>query len=101
MQEINIYVIKTEILNDIEAREQLDTVFDKLLNKYGGLTVLPVKDGYWVDTESKKVCVDVGEIWQIITEDANNVINDALEIKMITKQKSQLVTTKTINSYFL
>ena len=30
MQEINIYVIKTEILNDIEAREQLDTVFDKL-----------------------------------------------------------------------
>ena len=27
-------------------------------------------------TENKKVCVDVGEIWQIITEDANNVIND-------------------------
>jgi hypothetical protein len=101
MQEINIYVIKTEISKDMEAREQLDIVFDKLLYKYGGVTVLPLKAGYWVDIENKEVCVDVGEIWQIITENADNVINDSLEIKTITKQKSQLVTTKTINSYFL
>ena len=101
MQEINIYVIKSEILTDIEAREQLDIVFGKLLNKYNGLTVLPIKAGYWIDTENKKVCIDVGEIWQIITDNVNNVINDTLEIKTITKQKSQLVTTKTINSYFL
>lgn len=101
MQEINIYVIKTEILNDIEAKNQLDTVFNKLLNKYNRLTVLPIKTEYWIDTENKKVCVDVGEIWQIITDNVNNVINDTLEIKTITKQKSQLVTTKTINSYFL
>lgn len=108
MQEINIYVIKTEILTDIEAREQLDIVFNKLINKYNGLTVLPIKAGYWVDTENywmdtenKKVYVDVGEIWQIITDNVNNVINDTLEIKTITKQKSQLVTTTKINSYFL
>lgn len=99
MQEINIYVIKTEILNDLEAKEQLDTVFSKLLDKYNGLTVLPIKAGYWIDTENKEVCVDVGEIWQIFTDTISHKYVE--EIKTITKQKSQLVTIKQIDTYFL
>lgn len=99
MQEINIYVIKTEILNDLEAKNQLDKILNQLIAKYRGLTVLPLKIGYLLD--NNKIFANVGEIWQIITDNVNNVINDTLEIKTITKQKLQLVTTKTINSYFL
>lgn len=99
MQEINIYVIKTEILNDLEAKNQLDKILNQLIAKYKGLTVLPLKIGYWLD--NNKIFADVGEIWQILTDYANNVINDSIEIKTITKQKSQLVTVKQIDTYFL
>lgn len=77
------------------AIEQLEEIKLKLIEEYGGLTVIPNCIGYWLD-QNRKLETDKVEIWIILkkTEDLENefaIIEDyAKKIKLITKQKSQL-----------
>lgn len=105
--QINIYVVKTELLKKREsdlgnvlnknAFLLLETLKEELISLYGGLSVHPTFKGLWLN-ESKKVETDINEIWECLTDKAtfetsqkrlNQIV---LCIKTITKQKSQLVT---------
>jgi len=104
--QINIYVVKTELLKKREsdlgnvlnknAFLLLDALKAELINLYGGLSIHASFKGLWLN-EDKKIEEDSNEIWEIFTDKAtfeattkklNQIV---LCIKSITKQKSQLI----------
>jgi hypothetical protein len=104
--QIKIYVVKTELLKKRECvySEQLrlnalnimDALRNDLIVLYGGLSVHPTFSGYWLNKLS--IETDVNEIWEILTDkktyeatvkQLNKIV---LSIKLLTKQKSQLIT---------
>jgi hypothetical protein len=106
--QIKIYVVRTETDKDISLNALVHDCKLRVLNEYGGLTVIPNCLGLWVDdstvqtTGFKDICIDNVEIWEIWTEhlDKEQLRNIALEIKTCTKQKSQLYTVN-FKSYFV
>jgi hypothetical protein len=116
--QINITVIKTELLKNPKnilsknALNLLDALREELTALYSGLTVTPIIKGYWVDTSNKthawvnghcaNIESDIGEIWTIYTDlDLLAVENKVIAsktanlidcVKMVTHQKSQLIT---------
>ena len=113
--EVKIYVVKDELYKKPEtdlsnvlnenALNLLDALRNELINACGGLTVLPVLKGYWLN--EKQICADSKiEIWKcfIDNEDLKAqkiVFGIILCIKETTKQKSQLYTVnRNIESYF-
>ena len=105
--QINIYVVKTELLKKREsdlgnvlnknAFLLLDALKSELIELFNGVSVHPTFKGYWMDA-NKKLDVDINEIWEIITDKATFEANTkklnqiVICIKQITKQKSQLIT---------
>jgi hypothetical protein len=94
-----IYVVTTEIekLNENIKRLAYGLIEEekrKISDKFGGLTVYKNCEGYFTD-ESKTLCVDSVEVWEIITDaiiTAQTFINYGERLKAICKQKSQMIT---------
>lgn len=98
--QIKIYVVKTEVDKDISLNALIHDAKLRILNEFGGLTVIPNCLGLWCDNSTVPtkgyidICKDSVEIWEIYsdsphTEELKRIVFD---IKIATKQKSQLYT---------
>lgn len=97
--QVEIYVVKTEILNKkapIENLAKLSAIKAEISQKCEGISVLPEIRGEW--WENGTVYEDIVEIWRILASDDKPIdfiwLNRKIdEIKALTLQKSQLMTT--------
>ena len=98
--QIKIYVVKTEVEKDISLNALIHDLKIRVLNEFGGLTIIPNCLDLWCDKSTVQtkgyvdICKDSVEIWEILSDhvDEEQLRNIALLIKFATKQKTQLYT---------
>lgn len=104
--EIKIFVVVTNkpiifnFLNWLKFRYNLKSLKLSLIKVFGGLTEdTQIRKGYWLN-ENKKLEFDKVLIWEILTDSENKgeinakietLRNISLNLKELTKQKSQLI----------
>ena len=95
MTQIEIYVVKTEIIGNKAANVLLESLKEEITSKLGGITELRTKRGAWI--ENDKVFEDKVEIWRFCVDNSKSVDFQWLKqqiryIKAVTSQRSQLWT---------
>jgi|SRR5208337_1993937 len=86
---VELYVVTTN--NPDKAK--LEEIKAKLCDVFGGLTVIPNCEGYWMD--GTKMVTDETQIWVILSSTVittKDILPFAEQLKLICQQKSQLFT---------
>lgn len=95
MTQIEIYVVKTEIIGNKAANGLLKTLKNEITEKLGGITELSTKRGAWI--ENGVEIEDKTEIWRFCVDNTKAIDFQWLKkqiryIKAVTNQRSQLWT---------